>query len=105
MRILALPVAAAAALSLGACTGPGYSDNDRQLQRAAGGAAIGAAVGAGVGAVVDGISPVQGAAVGGVAGGAIGAATSQHRWYRDGYGNCYRVDDRGRRIYDYRRRC
>lgn len=98
-----LSLTLAAGLTLSACS---TYNEDRQLRRAAGGAAAGAAVGAGVGAVVGGVSPVEGAAVGAVAGGAIGAATSNNqRWYRDDRGNCFYVDSRGQRMYDYNRRC
>lgn len=98
-----------ASLSLGACATSdryGYGRNDNQLGRAAAGAAIGAAAGAGVGAVVDGVGVGEGAAVGALAGATIGAVTANNRkWYRDGRGNCYYMDDRGDRIYDYDRRC
>jgi uncharacterized protein YcfJ len=99
-------------MSLGACaTDPygrdRYSDrNDGQMGRAVAGAAIGAAAGAGVGAIVGGVSAGQGAAVGAIAGGAIGAATANNqRWYPDNRGDCYYVNSRGERIYDYGRRC
>jgi uncharacterized protein YcfJ len=105
-RLIALMVAGG--LSLGACATHdryGYNDN-RQLERAATGAAIGGAVGAGVGAVVDGVSPVEGAVAGAVAGGVIGAVTGDdRRWIRDNRGNCYYVNDRRQRVYDYNRRC
>jgi uncharacterized protein YcfJ len=108
MRIKLIGLVLASGLSLSACATNdryGYGNEDRQLGRAAAGAAIGAAAGAGVGAVVDGVSPTEGAIVGAIAGGAIGAATSNdRRWYRDRRGYCY-YDDRGRRIYDYNRRC
>jgi uncharacterized protein YcfJ len=100
---------AAGSLTLGACATHdryGYPRDNRQLERAATGAAIGGAVGAGVGAVVDGVSPVAGAAAGAVVGGAIGAATSDNRrWVRDSRGYCYYVDEFGRPVYDYNRRC
>lgn len=63
--LLSAAVAAATALSLGACTNP-YDPG----QRALGGAAIGAGTGAAVGAIAGG---GRGAAVGALAGGAIGA--------------------------------
>jgi outer membrane lipoprotein SlyB len=115
-----------AGLSLGACTtydrygydryGSRYDryGDDNTAERAATGAAIGAATGAGVGAVVGGVSPVEGAVAGAVAGGLIGAATADNdrrtygremRWYRDGRGYCYYINDRGDRIYDYNVRC
>lgn len=102
--ILLAPIAVAG-LSLGACASDPYGyDDNRQLERAAGGAAIGAAGGAAVGAVVDGVSVGEGAAVGAVAGGAIGAVTANdRRWYRDDRGYCFYMRD-GRRIYDYDRR-
>lgn len=96
---------AATGLALGGCaTDPyGYDDN-RQLRRAATGAAIGAAAGAAGAAIID-ESPVAGAAIGAVAGGAIGAATyDEGRWYRDDRGYCFYVTRDGRRIYDYDRR-
>lgn len=105
MRYSHLLTALAATLVAGACATDPYGRDDRQLRSAATGAAVGGAVGAGVGAIVDGVSPVEGAAAGAVAGGVIGAVRSdQRRWYRDRRGDCYYVD-RGRRIYDYRRRC
>jgi hypothetical protein len=104
-----LSLIAAGSLSLGACATHdryGYERDNRQLERAATGAAIGGAVGAGVGAVVDGVSPVGGAVAGAVVGGAIGAATSSdRRWVRDNRGYCYYLDEYGRPIYDYNRRC
>ena len=95
----------AATLSLGACATDRYGYNDnRQLERAAAGAAIGAAAGAGIGAVTD-LEIEEGAAIGAVAGGVIGAATANdRRWYRDNRGYCYYVDRYDRRIYDYDRR-
>jgi hypothetical protein len=113
MRKSIIGLAMAASMSLGACATPygqdryGYEDrNQGQMGRTVAGAGIGAAVGAGVGAVVGGVSPGQGAAVGALAGAAIGAATSNNqRWYPDNRGDCYYVNDRGERIYDYGRRC
>ena len=118
MRKMAIILTCAVSMSLGACAtnrdryyddGYGYDRdrNNEQAGRAVAGAAVGAAVGAGVGAVVDGVSPGAGAAVGAVAGGLIGAATADknRRWYRDGRGDCYYVNDRGERIYDYGTRC
>lgn len=95
---------------LGACASYdeyGYDRNARQRERAVVGAAAGAAVGAAVGATVGGVSTGEGAAVGAVAGAIIGAATSNNdrRWYRNNRGECYYVNDRGDRIYDYGRRC
>lgn len=105
-----IAILSAASLSVGACATDRYgerSDNDRQIGRAAAGAAIGAAAGAAVGAAVGGVGVGEGAAVGAVAGGVIGAATTPRdgRWYRDNRGDCYFVDERGERIYDYGRRC
>jgi MFS family permease len=111
MRKLLMGVVIAGSMSLGACATPygadRYSDrNQGQMGRTVAGAGIGAAVGAGVGAVVGGVSAGQGAAVGALAGAAIGAATSNNqRWYPDNRGDCYYVNDRGERIYDYGRRC
>ena len=114
MRKVLMGVLVAGSMSLGACaTNPyGYDDrygdrnNQGQLGRAAAGAAIGAAAGAGLGAVVGGVSAGQGAAVGAIAGGAIGAASNNNqRWYPDNRGDCYYVNSRGERIYDYGRRC
>lgn len=105
MRRSHLIPAVAAILITGACATDRYGRDDRQLRSAATGAAVGGAVGAGVGAVVGGVSPVEGAAAGAVAGGVLGAVTAdQRRWYRDRRGECYYVN-RGRRVYDYGRRC
>ena len=115
MRKSLIGLVIAGSMSLGACATTdryGYDDrygdnrNQGQMGRAVAGAAIGAAAGAGVGAVVGGVSPGQGAAVGALAGAAIGAATSNNqRWYPDNRGDCFYVNDRGERIYDYGRRC
>jgi uncharacterized protein YcfJ len=94
---------------LGACaTNDGYGYDDRnasQRERAVVGAAVGAAAGAALGSVVGGVSGAEGAAVGAVAGGIIGATTSDRRWHRDNRGDCFYVNDRGERFYDYGRRC
>lgn len=97
----------AGAMSLGACTHDPYSGTERTVRDAAVGAAVGAAGGAAVGAVVDGVSTGEGAAAGAVAGAVVGAVASDdnRRWYRDQYGRCYYVNDRGDRIYDDDRRC
>lgn len=115
MRKVLMSLAIAGSMSLGACATPYGSDrydrygdrNQGQMGRAVAGAAIGAAAGAGLGAVVGGVTPGQGAAVGAIAGGAIGAATNNNnqRWYPDNRGDCYYVNSRGERIYDYGRRC
>lgn len=113
MRKVFMGLTIAATMSLGACATPyGYGGdrygdrNQGQMGRAVAGAAIGAAAGAGLGAVIGGVTPGQGAAVGAIAGGAIGAATNNNqRWYPDNRGDCYYVNDRGERIYDYGRRC
>lgn len=108
-KLLTLGLVVAVTAPLGACASYdeyGYDRNARQRERAVVGAAVGAAAGAAVGAVVGGVSPGEGAAVGAVAGGVIGATTANdRRWYRDGRGECYYVNDRGDRIYDYGRRC
>ncbi|WP_114953810.1 YMGG-like glycine zipper-containing protein [Sphingosinicella terrae] len=95
----------AASLSLGGCASNRYGYNDnRQLERAAAGAAIGAAAGAAVGAATD-LEIEEGAAIGAVAGGVIGAATANdRRWHRDNRGYCYYLDRYDRRVYDYDRR-
>lgn len=41
----------------------------------------------------------QGPAVPGI------ATTGTDRWYKDQYGRCYRVDERGDRVYDAARQC
>jgi phage tail tape-measure protein len=114
MRKVLMSLAIAGSMSLGACATPYGNDrydrygdrNQGQMGRTVAGAAIGAAAGAGVGAVVGGVSAGQGAAVGGLVGAAVGAATSSNqRWYPDNRGDCYYVNDRGERIYDYGRRC
>lgn len=106
-RSLLMAPLLAAGLTLGACATDRYGyDNDREVRGAATGAAIGAAAGAGVGAVVDGVSPVEGAIAGAVVVGIAGAIASDERgWYRDDRGYCFRVNDRGERIYDYDKRC
>ena len=97
----------AAGMTLGGCATDYYDDNDREIRGAATGAAIGAAAGAGVGAVVEGVDPVEGAIAGAVVGGIAGAIASdkERGWYRDERGYCFRVNDRGERIYDYDKRC
>ena len=99
-------------LATSACTTSNRYAYDRpstgsQLGRAATGAAAGAAVGAAVGSVVNGVSTTEGALAGAAVGAVIGAATSNNnqRWYRDQYGRCYYVNDRGDRIYDDRISC
>jgi len=98
----------AAATMTAGCASDRYGYNDNRTLRSAGtGAAIGAAGGAAVGALVDGVGVAEGAAIGAVVGGVAGAATagSGDRWYRDDRGRCYRVDNRGYRVYDRDRRC
>lgn len=94
---------AAAGLAVGGCSTYGQNAS---LEDVGTGAAIGAAAGAGVGALVDGVSTVEGAAAGAAVGAVAGALSSNdRRWYRDQYGRCYYVNDRGDRVYDDDRRC
>ena len=96
---------AAAGMAVGGCSTYGSGQN-ASLEDVGTGAAIGAAAGAGVGALVDGVSTVEGAAAGAAVGAVAGALSSNdRRWYRDQYGRCYYVDDRGDRVYDNDRRC
>lgn len=109
-KTLLIGLLVAASAPLGACATNdryGYDDrNSRQRERAVVGAAVGAAAGAALGSVVGGVSAGEGAAVGAVAGGIIGATTNNDRgWHRDNRGDCYYVNDRGERLYDYDRRC
>jgi hypothetical protein len=98
----AIIAAGVVGLSLAGCA---TYDNDPQLRSAGTGAAIGAAGGAVAGAVIDGVSPVEGAIAGAVTGGVVGAVTGNRRdWRRDDRGNCFYVNGRGERIYDYDRR-
>jgi hypothetical protein len=95
---------AAAGMAVGGCST--YGGQNASLEDVGTGAAIGAAAGAGVGALVDGVSTVEGAAAGAAVGAVAGALSSNdRRWYRDQYGRCYYVDDRGDRVYDNDRRC
>lgn len=109
MRTVTIAIIGGCSLALAGCASTdryGYQRDNSQLERAATGAAVGGAVGAGVGAVVDGVNPVEGAVAGAVVGGAVGALTGNNRqWYRDERGNCYYVDNDGRRNYDRDRRC
>ena len=62
----------AGSISLGACTGNQYEDQET-LQSAGTGAVVGGALGAGAGAVIGGLSPIEGAIIGAAVGGLAGA--------------------------------
>jgi hypothetical protein len=103
MERLLLSAAAATSLALGGCaTNP---HTDYAVKSTAVGAVIGAGAGAVAGSVIPGIGTGAGAAVGAGVGGLIGSVIGTQTYQRDTRGYCYRVDQNGQVLYNYKVRC
>jgi membrane associated rhomboid family serine protease len=103
MKRLLISAAAVSTLTLGGCaTNP---HTDYAVKSTAVGAVIGAGAGAVAGSVIPGIGTGAGAAVGAGVGGLIGSVIGTQTYYRDTRGYCYRVDQNGQVLYNYKVRC
>jgi hypothetical protein len=103
MKHLLISAAAVSSLTLGGCaTNPRA---DYAVKSTAAGVAIGAGAGAIAGSVIPGIGTGAGAAVGAGVGGLIGSVIGTQTYYRDTRGYCYRVDQNGQVLYNYKVRC
>jgi membrane associated rhomboid family serine protease len=103
MKRLLVSAAAAASLTLGGCaTNP---HTDYAVKSTAAGVAIGAGAGAIAGSVIPGFGTGAGAAIGAGVGGLIGSVIGTQTYHRDTRGYCYRVDQNGQTLYNYKVRC
>ena len=100
-----LLISAAAVFSLTLCGCATNPHTDYAVKSTAAGAAIGAGAGAIAGSVIPGIGTGAGAAVGAGVGGLIGSVIGTQTYHRDTRGYCYRLDQNGQVLYDYKVRC
>ena len=103
MKHLLISAAAISGLTLGGCaTNP---HTDYAVKSTAGGALVGASAGAIAGSVIPGIGTGAGAAIGFGVGSLVGSVIGTQTYQRDTRGYCYRVDENGQVLYNYKVQC